>query len=212
MPESTAVIMSGDNIQTLSEPHLLEIRQESVSMAQDLISTFEVENPPKAPNKYCETLRRTVKMMSNKHYQEFKRICKTFEGEYDTFQTFVCICDSIFEDKQVNWGRVVAVYAFAAHLANHLTNKTTSSVDLIASDSDLILLSKYHLKGQIANFVGMYVSGKLGQWIYDNGGWDAFVKYFPEKSIFTFISNTGKQFVHLGFRTLVNLVQAVSQY
>ena len=40
----------------------------------------------------------------------------------NTFQTFVIVSDEIFADGQVNWGRIVAVYAFGARLAKYYTD------------------------------------------------------------------------------------------
>ncbi|BFZ01683.1 hypothetical protein BsWGS_04721 [Bradybaena similaris] len=163
--------------QSLADSPLTKVRREAETMAKDLILTFGAENAGKPPNKYCKTLRRTVTELSTRHVMVFKGIVKKLNpAEENALQTFVTVADELFGEGQVNWGRVVAVYAFAAHLTKHLMR------DIETGEKDN--KSRDSFKEVIAQFVGTYVANKLGQWIVDNGGWNAFVEYFPDPAEF----------------------------
>ena len=130
-----------------------QVRREAEVVADDVILNFGKEDQKKAPNKFCKTMRRTVKELSSRHDIAFKgMVNKLNVDSSNPFQTFVNVADEIFDDGQINWGRIVAVYAFAARLA--------------ARNADRSDFSK-----KIALFVGKYVANKLGKWILDNGGW-----------------------------------------
>uniref|UniRef100_A0A0B7BHZ5 Bcl-2 Bcl-2 homology region 1-3 domain-containing protein n=1 Tax=Arion vulgaris TaxID=1028688 RepID=A0A0B7BHZ5_9EUPU len=176
-----------EGTQTLSDSRMDQVRLLAECMAKDVVHTFGEENARKPPNKYCKTLRRTVLDLSAKHSLVFKGIVNRLNLEDDNaLQTFVIVADELFDEGQVNWGRIVAVYAFAAHLAKYLSDhidenahKVINQVETSADQNKSVLL-----KDKIASFVGKYVANKLGQWIVDNGGWDAFVDYFPDSQEF----------------------------
>jgi hypothetical protein len=66
-------------------------------------------------------MRRTVRELSNRHDIAFKGMVNKLKiTETNAFPTFVSVVDEIFEDGQINWGRIVTVYTFAARLAQHL--------------------------------------------------------------------------------------------
>ncbi len=62
--------------------------------------------------------------------------------------------DEMLADGRKNWGRLVALYAFAAEWARHLVS-TEQSCDLTA----------------LAAAFAQFVNDRFGQWIMDNGGW-----------------------------------------
>lgn len=161
---TTASVSTEYTTQSLADSPLTKVRHEAETMAKDLILTFGEENAGKPANKYCKTLRRTVTELSTRHVMVFKGIVKKLKpDEENALQTFVTVADELFGEGQVNWGRVVAVYAFAAHLTKHLMrDNETGEQDNNTRDS---------FKEVIAQFVGSYVANKLGQWIVDNGGW-----------------------------------------
>jgi hypothetical protein len=163
-----------------------QVRIEAELMAHFVVDTFGEENAKIAPNKYCKTIIRTVNELSVKHAMVFKGIFNKLEvNDDDVLQTFVIVADEIFEEGQVNWGRIVSVYAFAGHLARHISNKINNNPGLSDNqEENATPLRSTLIKGKIASFVGQYVANKLGQWIVDQGGWDAFVKYFPEPQEF----------------------------
>ena len=174
---------------------------EAIVMANDLVSTFGVGNPPKAPNRHCEILRITVKELTEMHYLAFKNIRDRLKRRGKvTYCEFSKSCDEVFIDG-VNWGRIVAVYALAAHWATCLAD----SVDP-GSNPELPI---EHAKERIANFVGYYVGSVLGEWILTNGGWGAFAKYRPDRGELETKALKAMLFTTLGFGVLSTLLFAI---
>lgn len=132
-----------------------EVRREAETIATDIVHNYGVENQKKPLNRYCKTMRRTVGELAVRHEIAFKGMVHKLQVDDDNaFPTFVHIADEIFEDGQINWGRLVCIYAFAAALGKHCReNKKDDCPD------------------KIALYVGRYVANKLGKWILDNGGW-----------------------------------------
>lgn len=133
-----------------------KVRQMAEVIATDVIASFEESS--KAPqNRYCKTMRRTVKEMSDRHNIAFKSMVQKLNvNDTNAFSTFVSVADEIFEDGTINWGRIVAVYTFASRLAAHCKKHSPDSEE------------------RIALYAGKYVASKLGKWIHDNGGWVSF--------------------------------------
>lgn len=143
------------------------VRSMSETIANDVIINYETDDK-KPPNKYCKTMRRTVRELSNRHDIAFKGMVNKLKiSETNAFPTFVSVVDEIFEDGKINWGRIVAVYTFAARLSQHCKDS--------CPDSD----------ERISLYAGKYVASKLGRWILDNGGWVRIklLFYRREKSI-----------------------------
>lgn len=142
------------------------VRREAEVIASDIVSNYE-KTDKKCPDRYCKTMRKTVKEISDRHDIAFKGMVNKLNiGEMgnNAFDVFVTVANEIFEDGQINWGRVIAVYAFAARLAAYFRQ------------------SQPDMEEKIALYVGKYVGNKLGHWIIDNGGWDAFADYFSDQS------------------------------
>ncbi|KAL5004542.1 hypothetical protein ScPMuIL_017998 [Solemya velum] len=142
------------------------VKREAEVIAMYVIKAFNSGGDRQPPNRTCKTMLRTVKELSSRHDIVLKgMVNKLNVTENNVFHTFVSVADEIFEDGQMNWGRVVAVYAFAARLAGRC-NK-----DCLQSD----------WAGKISSYVGEYVGNKLGRWIVDNNGWEYFCNYFQER-------------------------------
>lgn len=143
--------------QTLSNGNPLEtVRRDAEVLATYVIKTFNSSEDRKPPNRTCKTMLRTVKELSNRHDIVLKGMVNKLNVNTDNvFHTFVSVADEIFEDGQMNWGRVVAVYAFAARLAS------SCNKECLQSDWE----------EKISLYVGKYVGNKLGRWIVENGGW-----------------------------------------
>ena len=129
-----------------------EVRREAEVIADDVILSFGQEQKKRPPNKFCKTMRNTVKELTSRHDIAFRGMVNKLNiDSANLFQTFVTVADEIFDDGKINWGRIVAVYAFACRLS--------------------VREEKPNLSKKIALFVGKYVANKLGKWILDNGGW-----------------------------------------
>ena len=153
-----------------SEGAKLEVVKDTAeAIALDIVLNFDSATPRNPPSKFCRTMRRIVKDMLERHDMVFKGMLNKLNLDKDNFfQTFVIVCDEIFADGEVNWGRIVAVYAFAVRLAKYHQVNTSQSETL---DQE-----------KIAMFLGKYVACKLGKWILTHGGWVSkfffFFKYY----------------------------------
>ncbi|CAG5128051.1 unnamed protein product [Candidula unifasciata] len=195
-----------EGTQTYSNSPLDQVRRDAELMAKDVVVTFGETNPKKPPNRYCKTLRRTVKELSDRHDLVFKGMVARLKlDETNAFPTFVMVADEIFDDGQVNWGRIVAVYAFAARLAKYHSDNIYN-VDKLSSSQQEDENKLISYKKKIALFVGKYVANKLGQWILDHGGWDAFVEYFPDHGEFEEKMWKGVLFATIGLGALATVV------
>lgn len=165
--------------------HLAEV------IAADVIKVYVEDSDKKPPNRYCKTMRRTVKELSDRHDIAFKgMVNKLNVNDTTAFPTFVSVVDEIFEDGQINWGRIVAVYTFAVRLAKHCKNESPDCDE------------------RIALYAGKYVASKLGKWILDNGGWEAFADYFPEQGAMEDKLWKGLVFTAVGLGALATMVAA----
>ena len=175
-----------ESTQTFSNSPLDHVRREAELMAEDVVLNMCDKNSKHPPNRYCKTIRRTVKEMSDRHDIVYNGMVNRLRpDENNTFQIFVIVSDEIFADGQVNWGRIVAVYAFGARLAKYYTdNNIIESERIIGVNNDPASSHSMSYQKKIASFVGKYVANKLGKWVLDHGGWDAFVKYFPDQGEF----------------------------
>jgi len=198
--------VTDESTQTFSGSPLDEVRREAEFVSKDVVINFGVSSPNRAPNRYCKTLRRTVKELSDRHDIVFKGMVNRLKpDENSAFATFVIVADEIFDDGQVNWGRIVAVYAFAARLAKYYvdinTQNSSSSDSISRNDSGFVSYQE-----KIALFAGKYVANKLGQWILEHGGWDAFVEYFPDQGEFEEKMWKGVLFTAIGLGALATVV------
>jgi len=172
-----------------------EIFEIAKSLADDLVHYVANNNSSKnlkSPSSYSRTMRRTVDELLEKHDILFKGMVAKLNVTGDNVQvTFVNVADEIFQDRQFNWGRIVAVYAFAGRLARHCVEK-----DL----PDRI--------DQISEFLGSYVGNRLGVWIHQHGGWTVFNDYFPEKNGFENKIWKGLLVTAMGLGALATMVAA----
>jgi len=193
--------VTDESTQTFQSSPLDQVRRDAEFMAKDVVVNFDISSPSRAPNRYCKTLRRTVKELSDRHNLVFKGMVNRLKpDENSAFPTFVIVADEIFDDGQVNWGRIVAVYAFAARLSKYYIDNNSH---LTSESNDRKLL---HYQEKIALFVGKYVANKLGQWILDHGGWDSFVEYFPDQGEFEEKMWKGVLFTAIGLGALATVV------
>lgn len=168
---------------------LEKIRLEAEVIATDVISSFGLEECKKPVDRYCKTMRRTVRELSDRHDIAFKgMVNKLNVDDSNAFPTFVSVVDEIFEDGQINWGRIVAVYTFASRLALHCRSRTPDCDE------------------RIALYAGKYVASKLGRWILDNNGWDAFADYFPEQGAMEDKLWKGLVYTAMGLGALATMV------
>lgn len=107
-------------------------------------------------NKYALTMRRCVDEMLIKHEILFNgMVNKLHITRENVHLTFTNVVNELFRDGEINWGRVVSVYAFAARLARHLDGQNEDATAI----------------QNIATICGEFVAFDLGGWIEKQGGW-----------------------------------------
>jgi len=123
-------------------------------LAVDIVN-YACGNSKKMPNRYARTLRRTVDELTQRHCILFNGMVNKLNLDEETgYRTFTNIINEMFSDKHYNWGRIVAVYAFAARLARYCVDENMNDYC-----------------PQIATYLGDYVAEHLAEWIAENGGW-----------------------------------------
>jgi BCL2-like 1 (apoptosis regulator Bcl-X) len=121
-------------------------------------------------NKYASTMRRCAQEISIKHEYLFNgmmsKLHLTMENVDVAFQQVVR--EMFAEDGDVSWERVVAIYAFAGRVAQHLLQqRNTKTAEVIRKVSDIC---------------GVVVAGKLQEWVDNQGGWESFLLHFPDEA------------------------------
>ena len=151
-----------DSTQTIGSmmSPLESVRKQAEVIATDVVLNFGSENGKRCPDRFCKTMRKTVKEVSDRHDIALKSMVNRLKiDDGNMFHTFTNVADEIFEDGQINWGRIIVVFAFAARLTQSLRSENISQED------------------KVALYVGKYVGNKLGRWILDNGGWVCVIIY-----------------------------------
>lgn len=124
------------------------------ALSADIVN-YVCGNNKKMPNRYARTLRRTVDELTQRHCILFNGMVNKLNLDEETgYRTFTNIIDEMFSDKHYNWGRIVAVYAFAARLAKYCVDENMNDYC-----------------PQIATYLGDYVAENLAEWIAEHGGW-----------------------------------------
>jgi hypothetical protein len=165
----TNTVDSSNRISSSSEPQesLESVKKISLDLAKDVIPYLSNINASCAPlNEHAKTLRRTSDEICRRHeiLFNFVRLNVIDNNVHDTGSSLKRVMDEMFTDGHFNWGRVVTVYAFAGSLARYCSEN-----------------GKQDFVDSISCITGSYVSEKLSTWIHQQGGWDAFDRYFPEE-------------------------------
>ena len=146
----------GNNVERIAEELAMDISQYTCGTGQAPI------------NKYASTMRRCVEEIMIKHEYLFNGMMKKLDvnmGNADS--SFSKVVGEMLTDGDVNWGRVISVYAFAGRLAKHLVmQKNTETVEVIR---------------KVSGICGSVVASNLKVWIEKQGGWESFVTHFPEE-------------------------------
>jgi len=107
------------------------------------------------PTKIHLTIRSMGDEFEDRYRTQFEELSDQLQIAHHTaYSTFSTTAEELFLNGGVNWGRIVALFAFSGCLAcrfceQHLTELITSLVDWTAT----------------------YLEHNLGQWINSHGGW-----------------------------------------
>lgn len=148
-------------LQDSNSDEMQRVCQEAKALAKDLVEYRTGKgNPP--PSRTAAILRRLSDELEDRHPAVLANMCGRLNILTGSAHTkFVQVADEVFRDG-VNWGRIVAIFAFGAKLAQYcFRNRLEKEAD------------------DIADWVGNYISSLSG-WIRSNGGWEAFNQIFSE--------------------------------
>ena len=100
------------------------------------------------------TMRKRGLEMENKHSMFFDHVCRRlYINEQNVEQVFKKVLEEVL-GKEVNWGRLVSVFAFSGKVAQMLKEKSNSDEKI---NNIIICLTECVMKNI--------------QWIIENGGW-----------------------------------------
>lgn len=126
--------------------------QQAQALAKDFIS-YRLGNGPIPMSTTAATLRKLADQIEEQYPTLLSHLCHKLNITRTTaYQTFVEIASEVFVDG-INWGRIVALFAFGGKLA--------------------VYCDQHHMEDLVAlviEWVGRYVGG-LSEWIENHGGW-----------------------------------------
>ncbi|XP_071350459.1 bcl-2-like protein 1 [Trachinotus anak] len=95
--------------------------------------------------------------------QAFSDLSSQLDITPDTvYHSFKSVMDEVFKDG-VNWGRIVALFAFGGELCVECVQKNMSE-----------------MVSRIADWMTMYLDEHISPWIQSQGGWDCFAEIFGQ--------------------------------
>lgn len=134
--------------------------QQAQALAKDFIAYRLGKGPiPSSPT--AATLRKLADKIEEQYPSLLSHLCHKLNITRTTaYPTFVEIASEVFVDG-INWGRIVALFAFGGKLAVYCDQHHLQ--DLVVS---------------VTEWIGRYVGG-LSEWIEDHGGWVRNTFSFP---------------------------------
>ena len=148
-----------ENHMKQAEPKLSELAQQAQTLATEFVA-YRLGNSSRPTTSTSATLQRLADQIEEQYPSLLNHLCHKLNISRNTaYATFVEIASEVFVDG-VNWGRIVALYAFCGRLA--LYCERNNMKDLVES---------------VTNWTGKYVGG-LSDWIESNGGWVSWQEFF----------------------------------
>lgn len=152
---------SAQEVAGAASDEMHRIGEEARSLARDLIS-YRTGSVIPPPSRSAVILRRLTDGLEDSHSAVLSNMCNRLNVLNGTARAkFVQVADEVFRDG-INWGRIVAVYAFGGKLAQYCMRNG--------------------LEGDVAEIIlwlGNYISS-LSSWIQAQGGWASFEKTFGD--------------------------------
>jgi BCL2-like 1 (apoptosis regulator Bcl-X) len=127
-------------------------------LGADIVLYKCMPNPPVAMTPYAKRMREVVDEILSTYEDSFESILDVlYLDEINGLQTLWNIAEEVFcydkEDSHPHWGHVATLYAFGAYVAMHSFNTSPQMANFVG------------------DFLGYYVSKKLGHAIDKHGGW-----------------------------------------
>ncbi|ELT87488.1 hypothetical protein CAPTEDRAFT_198866 [Capitella teleta] len=136
-------------------------------LGADIVSYKCMSDPPPAITTYATRMRAIVDEILVRYEESFVKFMDVlYLDEINGLQTLWNVADQVFADfkegENPNWGHVCTLYAFGAYVAKHSFNGEADP----------------QMANFVGDFLGYYVSKKLGATIVKTGGWNAFLQHF----------------------------------
>ena len=136
-------------------------------LAVDIVQySCRVDVSPK--DKCTQTMRRCVDGMLTDYQYKFNGLMKLVNDDTDIAAFLHGVVKHMLEEGPLNWGRIIAIYAITARMAQHLVTKSPNNKDSIIK--------------AMAEFWSSAVGRELGKWITEQGGFDSFVQNFGNEN------------------------------
>jgi len=161
--DSSLPVAQKDNLSRQASPMIVlshsrqKICQIAIELSKDIVLLMisEPNEMVPVPNRYAKTMRKTVRLMTQTKQEVFQSYTeKLLLTEANGFGVLKQVADEMFGVGHINWGRIVALFAFGGFVARNANeNKMKSIVDYTGE------------------YLGKYVAKYLGGWIEKQGGW-----------------------------------------
>lgn len=141
--------------------HVSESRHIARLIGTDIVkyaisSLSSAENTPRVLLEPARCMRTMVDKVISDNPEDFRKMITDLLQNVqldNVFATLKAVANEVIGDN-VNWGRIIAIYAFAAWMAKYFAS-----------------IGNSNLAYTVGEFIGYYVSEELGNWIDKNGGW-----------------------------------------
>lgn len=143
------------------------IKRKAETLAEFIVLTLVGRKDGKTTDEVEQTMLRCVDRLMRNHEISFRGTMKRLQITRETgYITFVGVANEIFEGQKavVNWGRVIALYAFGGQLASYC--KAEGMEDFVQ---------------QIAVFTGRYAAEFITPFVVEAGGWNKLCEEFPQE-------------------------------
>ncbi|KAL7633852.1 UNVERIFIED_CONTAM: hypothetical protein RMT77_015808 [Armadillidium vulgare] len=143
---------------------LFEVQCKAGKLAEFVISQT-LGSKTKPSDNIEETLIRCVRSMTTKHEILFSGMLKRIKINDETaYAAFITVANELFEGDKlvVNWGRIIALYAFGGQLALYCKEKNLKACG-----------------DRIPVYVGRYAKEVVSAFVHKEGGWKKLCEEFP---------------------------------
>ncbi len=114
------------------------------------------------PNRLMLCMRFLASEFENYYDNEFQTMVAGLNiSSHTAFPHFMNVCEKLFHDGHISWGRIVALYAFAGVLCQYCIHM--NMIDLV---------------GNICDWVVVYCHSRLLRWIINHGGWNSLIDFY----------------------------------
>ncbi|XP_076045406.1 bcl-2-like protein 1 [Oratosquilla oratoria] len=141
------------------------VKKKTEALAEYIVSTHMGWRNGKSDDPVEKTMLRCVHCLMQQHETLFQRMLKRIDITRENgYMAFFNVANELFEGEKsiVNWGRIVALYAFCGQLALYCKDK---KMDDYAK--------------QIAQFMGIYAAEVVTPFVIEEGGWCKLCEEFP---------------------------------